>query len=215
MVPRPILLGMLALLVHPLAAEAQAPVNVRVEGADRAGMLAPPWHVVVEEGDPDVRVGGGGESVTLTCTDASYGVERPLDLDPGRLPMVSWAWRVEGPDVAPVRLSVVVLFDRPGLGRRALAYAWGPRGQPGEVGRATRGFAMRRVETRSVTVRSPDAAGSWRAYARDLRADHEDAFGTSPDEIVGIRFQIACLDARGSVRGTFRNVRFGPPGGGR
>lgn len=124
----------------------------------------------------------GRTVLRVRSSAATSGLARAMAIDPGRMPVLAWRWKVmnligksdmatkEGDDF-PARLYLS--FER---NRRALCYVW-DNGRP--VGTTMPNPYSERV--RMVVAESGAARlGRWAAYERDWAADFRRAFGPEP-----------------------------------
>jgi hypothetical protein len=189
--------ALLALSFRPAGAQgllASAPDPLRVGFGAGGGE----WSLVVNRGKPDIRLTseGGAEILELRSSRSSFGLQRKVEVDLSRRPILAWRWRAEVlPEGGDFRAQgtndqagqLYVAFSR----TRAIGYIWDTSAPEGAVGDSPSVPPF--IKVRIVVLRSgPGGLGSWVAERRDLRADYERLFGEPMPETrsLGLRLWI-------------------------
>lgn len=160
-----------------------------------SGRIPTDWQVKVNRGKPvfDVCADANGPCLHLKSDKASFALQRDLDIDPSRLPYLTWRWKVTrlpaGGDFRHAfsddqAAQVMVGF----ADRRVLTYLWDttePRGASGEAS------AIPLVHIFAVVCESGAAhQNQWLAESRNVAADYERAYGRPAPRVKGLRLQI-------------------------
>lgn len=182
------------------------------------GPPAPPWEVKRKDGQPRLRLvqSPAGTALRMECDNASFSVQRRLDLRPADAPILRWQWRVEElPGRGDVRdrrrndqaLQLLLLFDRGVAGHTAISYVWDSNA-PVETTTTERwNLLVYRVDVKVVVLNSgPGALGQWVGHRRDVRADYRRLYGRDPGQLLGIRLQTNCQYTRARAAGEFAAV---------
>jgi hypothetical protein len=164
---------------------------------------------------------------------AASTLVHPLDVDPARLPILEWRWRVsnvvqasdfthkDGDDYAA---RVYVLFDYPvarlrfadrvkialartlhgaALPSAAIAYVWGTAQPIGATGPNPYTDRVQMIVVESGNAR----VGEWVALRRDVAADFEAVFGEPAPRIVGIAVSADTDNTGEAVTSWFGDLR--------
>jgi len=171
------------------------------------------WQVTVNHGKPEIGDCHEGDAVCLhlRSVKASFALERNVDIDPARTPILTWRWKVtQLPSGGDFRSSatddeaaqVLVGFS----GRRVLTYIWdttAPRGamQPVRSLPLLHVFAF-------VCESGAASANRWVSENRNVAADFERAYGYPAPRIEGIRIQINSQHTGTTAESFFGDVAF-------
>jgi hypothetical protein len=168
---------------------------IALNPASNAGKLPSDWQIKVNHGKPEVSVCADADAtcLRLKSTKASFGLERPLDIDPRQLPYLTWQWKVtQLPNGGDFRhastddqaAQVLVAF----ADHRVVSYIWDSTAPKGT---AQTSSYIPLVHIYGVVCRSGSAeANRWVSEARDVAADYQRAYGKPAPHIKGLRIQI-------------------------
>jgi hypothetical protein len=160
-----------------------------------AGHPPADWRVKVNHGRPEFGAcdDHSGPCLHLKSVAASYALERRVDVVPGRLPYLTWRWKVTrvpgGGDFRRAAADdqaaqVLVGFDD----NRVIAYIWDSTAPKGTAQFAS---PLPFVHVFAVVCESGAAdAGRWIAESRNVAADYQRAFGRPAPRVKGLRLQI-------------------------
>jgi hypothetical protein len=177
------------------------------------GEIPAGWELKVNRGTPDLTVLDDGESrvLRLKSRRSSFGLERPVDVDINRFPVLTWRWKVsELPAGADFRRSatddqaaqVLIVF----ADRRILSYIWDTSAPKGTFQSASsipllRIFAL-------VCESGPSDLNRWTVESHNLMQDYQRAYNRAPSRVKGIRLQINTQHTDGSAESYFGDVSF-------
>ncbi len=159
------------------------------------GRLPSNWQIKVNHGKPDFSVCTGTDEscVRLKSVDASFALERGVDVDPAQMPYLSWRWKVtELPKGGDFRRSatddqaaqLLVLF----ADRRVITYLWDTTAPKGTAQSAS---SLPLVHIFAIVCQSGTSEeNQWLKESRNLAADYQRAFGKAAPHIKGLRIQI-------------------------
>lgn len=199
--------GLLAASVAPLA------FFVFDTRAARAGRLPDEWRIKVNRGTPEVAVINEpqGAVIHLKSSRSSFALERAVDIDPERLPYLTWRWKVarlpKGGDFRQATADdqaaqILVAFTN----RRILNYLWDSTAPKGTFQSAT---SLPLLHIFAVVCRSgPAEMNEWLSESRNLTDDYQKAFGHRPPRLKGIRLQINTQHTGSSAESYFGDVAF-------
>ena len=159
-----------------------------------AGRLPSDWMVNVHHGKPDLSVCEDGPScLHLKSVRSSFALEHSVDVDPLRMPWLTWRWKVaqlpEGGDFRRASTDdqaaqVLVAFDD----KRVLTYIWDTSAPKGMMQTASH---IPLVRIFAVVCQSgASEANKWIAESRNVAADYERAYGKTAPRVKGLRLQI-------------------------
>ena len=199
--------GVLASNVPPLA------FFVFDTRAARAGRLPEEWRIKVNRGTPEVRVidDTQGAVIQLKSRRLSFALERAVDIDPERLPYLTWRWKVarlpSGGDFRQATTDdqaaqILVAFTD----RRILSYLWDSTAPKDTMQSAT---SIPLLHIFAVVCRSgPAELNQWLSESRNLSDDYQKAYGRRPPRLKGIRLQINTQHTGSSAESYFGDVAF-------
>jgi hypothetical protein len=177
------------------------------------GSAAPDWHLKVNHGRADIDscTGSPEPCVRFKSTDASFGIERGMDVNPNQTPYLTWRWKVtqlpSGGDFRHTATNdqaaqVLVLFSD----HRVLSYIWdstAPQGTADSDG------SYLFVHVYAIVCESGAAqSAKWLTESRDVAADFKKAFGKPAPEIKGMRLQINSQHTGSVAESYFGEVTF-------
>lgn len=160
-----------------------------------SGRVPADWQVKVNRGKPefDVCSDAQGPCLHLKSEKASFALQRDVDVDPARLPYLTWRWKVTrlpaGGDFRHAftddqAAQVMVGF----ADRRVLTYLWDTTAPKGAAGEAS---AIPLVHIFAMVCESgPARENQWLAESRNVAADYERAYGKPAPRVKGLRLQI-------------------------
>ncbi|MDR3698328.1 MAG: DUF3047 domain-containing protein [Candidatus Sulfopaludibacter sp.] len=171
------------------------------------------WQLKVNRGVPDVTVISQGESRVLRfrSNKSSFAIERAVDIDINRYPLLTWNWKVsELPAGADFRhlstddqaAQVLVVF----ADHRVLSYIWDTSAPKGTFQSASSVpllhiFAM-------VCQSGAGGLNQWTPESHNLARDYEMAYNRPPSQVKGLRLQINTQHTGGFAESYFGDVSF-------
>ena len=177
------------------------------------GQLPVGWQIKVTHGRPNVSVCSyaDGPCLRLKSIKSSFGLERDIDVDLARLPVLNWAWKVtQLPGGGDFRHSstddqaaqILVAF----ADHRVLSYIWDTSAPKGTAESASfiplvRIFAI-------VCESGANDLDHWMPESRDVAADYERAFGKTAPHVKGLRIQINSQHTGTSAESYFGGMEF-------
>ena len=179
----------------------------------RAGRLPDEWRIKVNRGAPEVRVidETQGAVIQLKSRRSSFALERAVDIDPERLPYLTWRWKVatlpRGADFRQATTDdqaaqILVAFTD----RRILSYLWDSTAPKDTMQSAT---SIPLLHIFAVICRSgPAELNQWLSESRNLSDDYQKAYGRRPPRLKGIRLQINTQHTGSSAESYFGDVAF-------
>ena len=179
----------------------------------RAGRLPEEWRIKVNRGTPEVRVidETQGAVIQLKSRRSSFALERAVDIDPERLPYLTWRWKVatlpRGGDFRQATTDdqaaqILVVFTD----RRILSYLWDSTAPKDTMQSAT---SIPLLHIFAVVCRSgPAELNQWLSESRNLSDDYQKAYGRRPPRLKGIRLQINTQHTGSSAESYFGDVAF-------
>ena len=171
------------------------------------------WQLKERSGKADFSIikEGGIHALHLRSKETSYALQKPVDVDPQKYPVLSWKWKVtELPEGGDFRRSktddqaaqLFVAFSD----RKVIAYIWdssAPRGLMEDA------CALPFVTIKAIVVRSgPGETGKWITETRNAHEDYIKLFGGEPPKIGGVRIQINSQHTESSGESFFADVVF-------
>jgi len=181
--------------------------------SSNAGRLPPDWQIKVNHGKPDVSVcqDSGGTCLHFRSVKSSFSLEHEVDIDPARMPFLSWRWKVSQlPAGGDFRRSttddqaaqVLVAF----ADHRVVSYIWDTSAPKGAVQNSS---FLPLIHVFAVVCESGAAdANRWIAESRNLAADYERAYGRPAPHVKGLRLQINSQHTGTTAESCFGEVAF-------
>ena len=189
-----LLLPAALIFVFQLLATPLAMVILDTAGLD-TGRLPSDWQIKVNHGRPDISAckDDNVACVHMKSVKASFALEKSIDVDPTRMPYLSWRWKVtQLPQGGDLRHSatddqaaqVLIAFSD----HRVLSYIWDTSAPKGAMVNAS---SIPLVRVFAVVCESGAAeANRWIAESRNVAADYGRAYGKSAPHVKGVRIQI-------------------------
>jgi hypothetical protein len=147
----------------------------------------------------------------LKSVRASFGLERKVDLVPGRMPYLTWRWKVTqlpgGGDFRRTTTDdqaaqVLVAFDD----NRVITYIWDSTAPKG-IAQPANSFPFLHIF--AVVCESGAAdANRWVAESHNVAADYERAYGRPAPRVKGLRLQINSQHTGSVAESYFGEVAF-------
>jgi hypothetical protein len=160
-----------------------------------SGQLPAGWQIKVNHGRPNLTVGKDrdGSFLHFKSVKSSFSLERPVDVDPAQMPVLTWRWKVtELPSGGDFRHSskddqaaqVMVAFED----RRVISYIWDTTAPKGTLEIAS---AIPLVRVYALVCRSGDAElNRWLTESHNILDDFLRIYGKQPPHVKGLRLQI-------------------------
>ena len=171
------------------------------------------WKLKVVSGTAKVvKINDGTTpALCLDSTDASFSIQRNIDLDINKYPFVTWRWRANAlPPKGDMRKSgtddqaaqVVVAFG----GKYAVDYIWDTNAPIDTVG----DYYVPFVVTAKILVvaNKQNKLEEWMEVTRDLKSDYRRLFGKDPGNISGVRFQVNSQHTESHAEGCISRITF-------
>lgn len=173
------------------------------------------WELNEKSGKADLSIvtEDGLHALRLRSDDSSFSIQKKVDVDINRYPILSWKWKVTGlPEKGDFRKSgaddqaaqLFLAFSR----TKAIVYIWDTTAPEGMVGDAHAPFFM---SIKVIVVRSgPESLGKWITETRNVKQDYQRLFGKDEDSpgVSGIRIQINSQHTETSAESYFADVMF-------
>ena len=171
------------------------------------------WQIKVNHGRPEFGAcqDDSGPCLHLKSVRASFGLERKVDLVPGRMPYLTWRWKVTqlpgGGDFRRTTTDdqaaqVLVAFDD----NRVITYIWDSTAPKG-IAQPANSFPFLHIF--AVVCESGVAqANRWIAESHNMAADYERAYGRAAPHVKGIRIQINSQHTGSTAESYFGEVAF-------
>lgn len=178
------------------------------------GRLPDGWHLRANRGTPEVSVIHDGQEnvLHLHSRASSFALERAVDIDPARFPLLAWKWKVtELPRGGDFRhystddqaAQVLVAFGD----RKLLTYLWDTSAPKGTA-QSTSSLPLLHIFA-FVCQSGPAEENRWVSEQRNVAEDFQRAYGRWPKEHVkGIRIQINSQHTGSSAESYFGEVAF-------
>jgi hypothetical protein len=179
--------------------------------------VPPGWNLKINAGTPDITLSdtagdqGNGPALHFRSNNSSFGLERAVDIDPAKLPYLSWDWMVtklpQGGDFRrgsrdDQAAQVMVAFDD----RHIITYLWDSTAPQGTMESAS---FIPFVHIFGVVCRSGGTdVNKWLMENRDVAADYQKAFGKPAVHVKGLRLQINSQHTGSSAESYFGEVAF-------
>ena len=210
----PIILAICAMLFSPAPVSAFQHVVIAdfSTGVDEDGVPFG-WELKERSGKADFSIieEGGIHALHLRSKETSYALQKSVDVDPQKYPVLSWKWKVtELPEGGDFRRSktddqaaqLFVAFSD----RRVIAYIWDSSAPQGLMEDAC---ALPFVTIKAIVVRSgPSETGKWITETLNAHEDYIKLFGDDPPKIGGVRIQINSQHTETSGESFFADVVF-------
>lgn len=199
-------------LVLPLLASPVAMVVLDI-ATSGAGHLPSDWEIKVNHGKPDVSACQDNDvaCVHLKSVKASFALEKTVDVDPTRMPYLTWRWKVtQLPPAGDFRhastddqaAQVLIAFSD----RKVLSYIWDTNAPKGTMENAS---SIPLIHVYAVVCESGAAqANRWLSESRNVAADYERAYGKPAPHVKGIRIQINSQHTATIAESYFSEVAF-------
>jgi hypothetical protein len=190
-----LLLFCTALILVFQAQTAQLAIIVLNTGAWSAPRPPADWQVKVNHGKPEISVctDSTESCLHLKSVKSSFALERSVDIDPAKLPFLTWHWKVgqlpAGGDFRHTSTDdqaaqVLVAFDD----HRIVSYIWDTTAPRGAEQRST---FIPLIHVFAVVCQSGSVdANRWLPESRNFAADYERAYGRPAPHVKGLRLQI-------------------------
>ncbi len=178
-----------------------------------AGRFNNDWKIEVNRGKPDVSLCQPVEGccLHLKSVKSSFSLERSVDVDPNKLPMLTWRWKVaQLPSAGDFRRAstddqaaqVLVAF----ADRKVVSYIWDSTAPKGAA-QAT-GF-IPLVHVFAVVCESGSSLlNQWVSESQNLAADYQRAYGKPAPHVKGLRLQINSQHTGATAESYFGEVAF-------
>jgi hypothetical protein len=181
-------------------------------GSWASGRLPSDWMINVHHGRPDLSVCDDGSScLRLKSISSSFALEHTVDVDPARMPWLTWRWKVarlpEGGDFRKASTDdqaaqVLVAFED----KRILTYIWDTSAPKGSMQSASH---IPLVRIYAVVCQSGSAeSNKWITESRNVAADYERAYGKTAPRVKGLRLQINSQHTGSTAESYFGEVAF-------
>jgi hypothetical protein len=173
------------------AAFADHSIQLGFAGAIGKDGAPEPWQLMVKAGQPSFSVveapGRPGElALYFRADQASFSLNRRVNLDVTKLNQLSWNWMVEGfplDNKDDQVLQVLLVFK----GGKVLSYVWDPTRALNSTWAEGIPFAY---EIKVVVAEADrDPLMRWRTVTRMVDKDFQSMFGKRPPPLEGVRLQ--------------------------
>ncbi len=180
------------------------------KGADANG-VPHGWELKEKSGKADCSVTKDGDisAVHLLCKNASFSLQKKVDVDIREYPMLTWKWKVtQLPEEGDFRTSrtddqaaqLLLAFSK----SKVLVYIWDTTAPQGLMQKAPSPPLM---SIKAVVVRSgTDDTGKWITETRNVYEDYRKLFGKEPPRLSGMRLQINSQHTESSAESYFADV---------
>jgi hypothetical protein len=160
-----------------------------------AGRMPAGWEIKVNHGKPMVSVCKDADlaCLHLLSVSSSFSLEKSVDVDPARMPYLTWSWKVaQLPGGGDFRKSstddqaaqLLVAFSD----RHVISYIWDSRAPKGAMESVS---AIPLVHIVAVVCESgAGQANQWTPESRNVAADYARAYGKPAPRVKGLRIQI-------------------------
>lgn len=208
----------LTALVLCIAGVAQA--GERMVVGDFATGLGPDgvpngWQLKEKSGRADLSIvdSDGLKAVQLRSTNTSFSLQRTINADLKKFPILSWKWKVtklpEGGDFRHSKTDdqaaqLFVAFNK----RQMIVYLWDTTAPKDLVGEA---LAPPFMSIKVIVLRSAKAeAGKWLTESRNVYEDYKKLYGNTgqPPVVSGVRLQINTQHTKSSAESYFADLAF-------
>ena len=203
-------------LVGALAAvEPTAPLSLVMLSSASLDMARLPsgWQLRVKHGTPDLASveDGDNRALRFKSQDSSFAMERAVDVDINRYPVLTWKWKVSqlpvGGDFRHAATDdqaaqVLVAF----VDHRILSYIWDTSAPKGAF-RETSPVPLLRIFA-LVCQSGSSSLNQWTLEAHNVVQDYQKAFNRPPSNVKGIRLQINTQHTDSAAESYFSDVAF-------
>jgi hypothetical protein len=181
-------------------------------GADQNGVPVG-WKLKEKSGRADLAVvnENGVSALRLASDDSSFSIQKTVDVDVSRYPIMSWRWKVtrlpKGGDFRKSKTDdqaaqLFLAFSK----TKAIVYIWDTTAPKGLADNAA---APPFMTIKAVVVRSGGSeTGQWLTENRNVYDDYKKLFGHEPPPVGGIRIQINSQHTSSAAESYFANVVF-------
>lgn len=182
-------------------------------GNTATGRLPDGWRLKVKRGIADLAVIGEGDNraIRFRSRGSSFAIERAVDVDINRYPVLAWNWKVrELPAGGDFRhnstddqaAQVLVVF----ADHRILSYIWDTSAPKGLFQSAS---SLPLLHIYALVCQSgPEGLNRWSPEAHNLMQDYQRAYDGPAPGVKGIRLQINTQHTDGSAESYFGNLTF-------
>jgi len=166
-------------------------VQLTFDGAKGTDGAPVPWELRVKTGQPRFRVVDapgrpGGLALYFQADDASFSLNRKINLDVTKLGELTWSWMVESFPIANKNdqvLQVLLAFK----GGKVLSYVWDPTRAPNAIW--SEGVPLLYQIKVIVAEAGREPLMHWRSVTRRVDRDFASVFGKPPPPLEGVRIQ--------------------------
>jgi hypothetical protein len=206
------LVCLLTLFLVPAWSTTNVVIGDFTNGADQKGVPVG-WQLKEKSGRADLAVveENGVSALRLTSNDSSFSIQKTVDVDVSRYPLMSWRWKVtrlpEGGDFRKSKTDdqaaqLFLAFSR----TRAIVYIWDTTAPQGLSENAPSPPFM---NIKAVVVQSGESqTGRWLTETRNVYNDYKKLFGHEPPPVGGIRIQINSQHTSSAAESYFADVVF-------
>jgi hypothetical protein len=206
------LVCLLTLFLVPAWSTTNVVIGDFTNGADQKGVPVG-WQLKEKSGRADLAVveENGVSALRLTSNDSSFSIQKTVDVDVSRYPLMSWRWKVtrlpEGGDFRKSKTDdqaaqLFLAFSR----TRAIVYIWDTTAPQGLSENAASPPFM---NIKAVVVQSGESqTGRWLTETRNVYNDYKKLFGHEPPPVGGIRIQINSQHTSSAAESYFADVVF-------
>ncbi|MGA8579853.1 MAG: DUF3047 domain-containing protein [Bryobacteraceae bacterium] len=174
--------------------EPLAMVVMSTAGRD-GGRMPAGWEIKVNHGRPVVSVCKDVDTACLhlLSVKASFSLEKAVDVDPARMPYLTWSWKVAqlpgGGDFRKASTDdqaaqLLVAFSD----RRVISYIWDTVAPKGAMESVSSIPLLRVVAV--VCESGAGQANQWIAESRNVAADYARVYGKAAPRVKGLRIQV-------------------------
>ncbi|MGA9477410.1 MAG: DUF3047 domain-containing protein [Desulfobacterales bacterium] len=209
---RNLLVCLLALFLVPAWSTTGVVIGDFTNGTDRNGVPVG-WQLKEKSGRADLAVveENSVNALRLTSNDSSFSIQKTVDVDVSRYPVMSWRWKVtrlpEGGDFRKSKTDdqaaqLFLAFSK----TKAIVYIWdttAPKGLSEKAG------SPPFMNIKAVVVQSGGSqTGRWLTETRNVYNDYKKLFGHEPPPVGGIRIQINSQHTSSVAESYFADVVF-------
>lgn len=214
---KPFILFMGIILILNLAQELYASDSISVlKHDDLVGGPAPAgWQIKPKDGQPQTYILTEGErrSFCMTSNNASFSIEREVNIDIRKYPILFWRWKVlklpPNGDFRKRNLNdqaAQLFVGFKGLPSKSISYIWdsnAPLSATGEEHWVV-------VKVKIMVVESGnERLGKWVSMERNIYNDFQKLFGKNvPNVVDGIRFQINSQHTKSMGESCIESIEF-------
>ncbi|MGA9534513.1 MAG: DUF3047 domain-containing protein [Desulfobacterales bacterium] len=206
------LVCLLTLFLVPAWSTTGVVIGDFTNGADQKGVPVG-WQLKEKSGRANLSVveENGVSALRLTSNDSSFSIQKTVDVDVSRYPVMSWRWKVtrlpEGGDFRKSKTDdqaaqLFLAFSR----TKAIVYIWDTTAPQGLSENAPSPPFM---NIKAVVVQSGGSqTGRWLTETRNVYKDYKKLFGHEPPPVGGIRIQINSQHTSSAAESYFADVVF-------